>query len=336
MDNIKKIGLTALAGSMVALSASAVEMSVSGNTEMSYVSEDANYGDTTTAHTGSPYGMNTSLSFSGSGETDFGTLSLTRTINDNLASSLSIFNKLDMGDAGVLSFDSKGGDLTGVSANDDLLPYAYEESWTHVGTGPVSGLSSNNVIGYANTFGMVSVSGGFTRSNGQGGNGDQSNTGGGAGSVGGGADMYITLKPNDMISMGFGYANIDNKTGTANTEDTNQNVAQIKITQGPISAGYLLAHQSGGTTQGYGSQEHEGYSVAFTVNDSLSVSYGRYDVTFDGDGNTGDVTETSKGVGAAYTFGSATVKASFNSVDDAAGTAGQKEDAVDIGLSFAF
>ena len=40
MDNLKKIGLSALAGSMVALSASAVEMSVSGSTEMSYVSED--------------------------------------------------------------------------------------------------------------------------------------------------------------------------------------------------------------------------------------------------------------------------------------------------------
>ena len=33
-------------------------------------------------------------------------------------------------------------------------------------------------------------------------------------------------------------------------------------------------------------------------------------ITFDGDGNTGDVTETSKGFGAAYTMGSATLKAS--------------------------
>ena len=334
MDNIKKIGLSALAGSMVALSASAVEMSVSGSTEMSYVSEDGAAGGGAADHTGSPFGMNTSLSFSGSGETDWGTLSLTRTINDGLASSLSMFNKLDMGDAGVLSFDSKGGDLTGVGANDDKLPYAYEESWTHVGTGPVSGLSSNNVIGYSNTFGMVSVSGGFTKANGAGGNGDQGNTGGG--NAGSASDIYVTIAANDNITVGAGYANIDNNSGVVNTEDTNQTVAQATFTSGPISVGYLTAHQSGGTTQGYGSQEHKAYSLAFNVNESFSVSAGKYDVTFDGDGDTGEVTESSKGFGAAYTMGSATLKASFNSVDDAGGTAGNKEDAMDIGLTFAF
>ena len=334
MDNIKKIGLSALAGSMVALSASAVEMSVSGSTEMSYVSEDGQTDTGAADHTGSPFGMNTSLSFSGSGETDWGTLSLTRTINDGLASSLSMFNKLDMGDAGVLSFDSKGGDLTGVGANDDKLPYAYEESWTHVGTGPVSGLSSNNVIGYSNTFGMVSVSGGFTKANGAGGNGDQGNTGGG--NAGSASDIYVTIAANDNITVGAGYANIDNNSGVVNTEDTNQTVAQATFTSGPISVGYLTAHQSGGTTQGYGSQEHKAYSLAFNVNESFSVSAGKYDVTFDGDGDTGEVTESSKGFGAAYTMGSATLKASFNSVDDAAGTAGNEEDAMDIGLTFAF
>ena len=334
MDNIKKIGLSALAGSMVALSASAVEMSVSGSTEMSYVSEDGAAAQGAADHTGSPFGMNTSLSFSGSGETDWGTLSMTRTINDGLASSLSLHNTLDMGDAGKLSFDSKGGDLTGVGANDDKLPYAYEESWTHVGTGPVSGLSSNNVIGYRNTFGMVSVSGGFNKANGSGGNGDQGNTGGD--NAGSASDIYITVAPNDNITVGAGYANMDNNSGVDRTEDTNQTIAQIVFTSGPVSVGYLTAHQSGGTTEGYGSQEHKGYSLAFNVNESFSVSAGKYDVTFDGDGNTGDVTESSKGFGASYTMGSATLKASFNSVDDAAGTAGNKEDAMDIGLTFAF
>ncbi len=38
MNNFKKIGLTALAGSLVAVSANAIEMSVSGNTSVSYTS----------------------------------------------------------------------------------------------------------------------------------------------------------------------------------------------------------------------------------------------------------------------------------------------------------
>ena len=36
MKNLKKVGLTALAGSLVAFSANAVEMSVSGTAEVTY------------------------------------------------------------------------------------------------------------------------------------------------------------------------------------------------------------------------------------------------------------------------------------------------------------
>ena len=43
MNNIKKIGLTALAGSLVAISAQAAEMTVSGATMLlTYTSEDRN------------------------------------------------------------------------------------------------------------------------------------------------------------------------------------------------------------------------------------------------------------------------------------------------------
>ena len=57
MNNIKKIGLTALAGSLVAISAQAAEMSVSGATTLTYTSEDG------TEVTGNPFGMTTSMNF---------------------------------------------------------------------------------------------------------------------------------------------------------------------------------------------------------------------------------------------------------------------------------
>ena len=41
MNDMKKIGLTALAGSLVAFSANAAEMSVSGATMLTYTSEDS-------------------------------------------------------------------------------------------------------------------------------------------------------------------------------------------------------------------------------------------------------------------------------------------------------
>ena len=48
--NIKKIGLTALAGSLAMVSAQAVELAVTGKNEITYVAQDG-------AVTGNPFGM---------------------------------------------------------------------------------------------------------------------------------------------------------------------------------------------------------------------------------------------------------------------------------------
>ena len=48
MNNLKKVGLTALAGSLAAVSANAAEMSVSGATVLTYTTKD------TTEVTGNP------------------------------------------------------------------------------------------------------------------------------------------------------------------------------------------------------------------------------------------------------------------------------------------
>jgi outer membrane protein OmpU len=62
MNNFKKVGLTALAGSLAAISANAAEMSVSGASVLTYTTEDG------TETTGNPWGMKTNLGFTASGE----------------------------------------------------------------------------------------------------------------------------------------------------------------------------------------------------------------------------------------------------------------------------
>ena len=69
MDNFKKVGLTALAGSLAAVSAHAAEMSVSGATLLTYTSEDDS------EVTGNPFGMKTNLSFTASGDVNGYTVS---------------------------------------------------------------------------------------------------------------------------------------------------------------------------------------------------------------------------------------------------------------------
>ena len=79
MKNLKKVGLSALAGSLVAFSANAVEMSVSGTAEVTYTTNSGS-----SSVTGNPFGSNTSVKFSGSGDVGFGTATIVRTINDGI------------------------------------------------------------------------------------------------------------------------------------------------------------------------------------------------------------------------------------------------------------
>ena len=65
MNNLKKVGLTALAGSLVVTSAVAGEMSVSGGASIGLK-------NTTKTSTGKSWTMGNQLTFSGSGELDNG------------------------------------------------------------------------------------------------------------------------------------------------------------------------------------------------------------------------------------------------------------------------
>ena len=104
MTNIKKIGLTALAGSLAATSAFAGALDVTGTAKITYVSQDE------TEVTGNPYSMSQGIGFSGSGELDNGmTINYGYTMSDAAFSSSTL--KLDMGDMPydieVLSFTAK-------------------------------------------------------------------------------------------------------------------------------------------------------------------------------------------------------------------------------------
>ncbi|MBA1340006.1 MAG: outer membrane protein OmpU [Pelagibacterales bacterium] len=329
--NIRKIGLTALAGSMVALSAHAVDMSVSGSTEMTYVSTDGNSGSN---NTGSPLGMNTSLSFSGSGDVGIGTLNLTRTINDGLAGFLSMWNTLDMGDAGIISFDSSGGDHVGISANDDKLPTAYEETWNGT-SAPLSGISSNNVIGYQNTFGIASVSMGYAIANGNGNQGDQGGTGDGA--SGSASDVYITITPNDMITAGVGRFSAKDNSGVSTTADVTQTLAQANVTipSSPLSFGVMYGESNGGTV-GTKNTKITAASIAFVVNENFSVSYGVFDTDYLATSGGATVTEGVSAFNLSYTMGSAKIGAQWGESKNDGGVTGLKDKNMDIGLSFSF
>ena len=139
MNKYGKIGLTALAGSLVAGSVSAATLSVSGGASLTYSGGDDK------AVTGNGWTMGDSVTFSASGDVnDIGvTLSIEldgdaasaktnsgteydSTTSMNVVDSHSI--SFDFGDAGSLTFAGHGGDGA-MSAKDDVMPNAYEEAW---------------------------------------------------------------------------------------------------------------------------------------------------------------------------------------------------------------
>ena len=121
MNNLKKIGLSALAGSLVAVSAHAAEVSVSGSASITF-------GQTT--NKGSDR-VTTSqwvivLDLNASGETDGGLGVAVYYEIDGGA--LDDYDMTLSGDWGSLKFNGSGGS-SALGAVDDVTPNAYEEAW---------------------------------------------------------------------------------------------------------------------------------------------------------------------------------------------------------------
>jgi outer membrane protein OmpU len=132
--NIKKIGLTALASSLVATSVYAGELTMSGSAKISWSGYDGNARSTAQKDTASGIGMDQELSASGSAELDNGmTVSLSHALTSTGSGSSTSSITLDMGDMGSLSFSDQDGGA-GLAGLDDMTPSAYEEVWDGVST----------------------------------------------------------------------------------------------------------------------------------------------------------------------------------------------------------
>ena len=339
--NIKKIGLSALAGSLAVVSANAVELTASGKTEVTYVSNDG-------ANTGNPFGMGNSIAFSGSGDVNGMTATYTAAINDQgsvntttneVFASASLM--LDMGDMGTVGFDQGVGEF-GVGTIDDKTPYAYEEQWTY--TGASNGLRAaggTNVIGYKNTFAgyqlSLEIDPGHTNKSSVGGSGDGGSTGGATNDSG--FNFALTGSPMDGVSAGLGYGQEDHKDDTAaNDKDSKFYTAFASYAIGAGTVGLQRSSGSGGKA-GTSSNEVTIYGASYSVNENLAISASRMDNKF-GLGSIagvqGEVTEKTRGVGASYTMGSASVRLLSSDTDNVGGSTVVDKKHTEISLMLAF
>ena len=315
--NIKKIGLTALAGSMVALSAVAGEMTISGSMELTHVSKSGNQDATDVA---SAIGTETAIFATGSTELDNGyVVSLTQGINNSTSTYLSV----DMGDLGSLSYvqtDAAGG----LEALDDMTPSAYEEVNEGV-AGAVAEFEHTSGFAYSNTVGGATI--GLSYSD-----------GGSTAAVGdGGIDTAAST--NSSTSIGVTYPVADTgltvfggvgTMGQADGKEIDSEIIGAKYAFGPVSVGYQV-NTNDDSDSSVKDLETEMASIAFNINENMAISYGIQD-TDDGSG----VDQEATGISASYTMGALSLKAYKNEVDNLAHTSGNTSEKTEISLSVAF
>jgi outer membrane protein OmpU len=332
MNNFKKIGVSALAGSLVAFSANAAELAVSATTAISYTSQDE------TEVTGNPMGMKTNIGFSTSGELDNGmSVSYFITMSDNFAGTSSAKLTLDMGDAGSVAFDQGSG--SGIDAYDDVMPTANEEVWDGLdtsGSGLTGSMNSDGTFNYKNTFSGVGVNA-AARIGSAADSADGVSSGSGEG---GGYSVVLTVDESLSgaagLDLGIGYG--ENEAGSStpghNDRDNQDMTVFAKYAYGPVTLGYQKNYISAGG-KGKASQDAELFGIAFNVNDDLAISYGEKETEFMNAGAT-HTTEKVDGIAISYTMGSMKIAGNRNTGKNMAGVVASDDMDTEIVLSFAF
>ena len=327
--NIKKIGLTALAGSLAMFAANAGELTVTGNSSASYVTKSHDGTAQTAVDTGNPMGMDTRITFSGSGELDNG-FTTSVYVTDEINGGTGMYSgevALGMGDLGTISLNQGGGNV-GADAIDDETPRAYEEADDKITTsfrGLANPQGSGNMIKYTNTLGMVNLNLGFR--SGGGSNNAVGVTGGNSENVYTGA---LTSSPIDGLTVGAGYSNVEKNAG----KDDEGYAGFVKYAFGSVTVGA----QRNVTTSSTAASAAEGnqVSIAFNVNENLAISYSDGSIDHFGTGATADVEEDFNAINISYTMGGMTIAAQRAEADNAAGTLNADEEATEIVLSLAF
>jgi len=307
MTNLKKIGLTALAGSLAAIGyAQAGSLSLNGTARMEYSTDSSS-----TASTGA-FAQNTSISFSGSGELDNGMSVSYFSLQSATANSSSQSVALDMGDMGKVTMSNYN--MAGIGMIQDKVPNGGEQPWDDIGTHgtPEQGVASphaGNRLGYITTAGGATVSAAMNFEN-------QSPT----------TSLAVSMPLMEGFEVGAGMAT--DKGGEADKEN-DITTMYAKYTMGGISIGYQLTDVDQETANT--DIERTAYGISFAVNDNLSIGYGISDTEFEAT----SLDEENAGIGIAYTSGGMKLGVINNTKDNAGGSTGADE-TLEFQLTFAF
>ena len=316
MNNLKKIGLTALGTALVTSSAVAGSLDVTGTAGITYIGNSgADNGDSKLA-------QKTTISFTGSADLDNG---FTVSYYNNISGGDSVMNynshfDVDMGDMGKIRFAGNGTSGNGaVGAWDDKTPAANEESWDIKGgggeTGPVSQQTGDDSLIYTNSAAIDGVTIMLNYKPGE--TTYDSTTGAGIAFTG-------------MEGLNVGVAVEDNNTTDgAVVENT---VVYATYAMDAFTVG--IQSNSSDSQTANSDTDFEAWGVSYAVSEDLSISYGASTVEYESGASKSD--QEAEAIGISWTNGSMSITASRHDIQNVAGTSTDDRDATEVNLTFAF
>ena len=316
--NMKKVGLTALAASLVSFSANAGEMTVSGAASLGLSGYSAG-GDGNNPKT---FSMGNQFTVSGGGELDNGmTVALSMQIDSGVPfddHSLTVSSE----GMGTLKFNGHGGS----SATTSIDASVAGDIWDGFdGAGTVA----------------AGVTGAALKDSGPGDNSVLYTLP----SMMDGLSVFASLNPQESAvnetETGYGltytgvegltvsYATTDIESGTTATSG-DHTAMKVSYAYGPVTVGYSNSDHDTGTASS--DTKLTAYNIAYTVSDELSVSYGSEELSVGG--TTVDAEYTA--VVVAYTSGGMTITGKMENADNVDNSNNANADQEFWGLTAAF
>ena len=316
MNKFKKIGLSALAGSLVAVSANAGEMSVAGSASMAV--EHVNGG---AASTGKSWSMGNQLTFTGGGELDNGMNVTLSFILDEADPTPGPFDShslaVSMDGLGTLKFHGEGGG-SAVGDMDGSAAGGVWDNFQATANEPKSGKSSDDMLTYA----LPTLMDGLAL--------NTSYTPGGTGFGGESSSVSYSATYTGVEGLTIAYGTGEDNSTAVEADATAWKVAYA---YGPITVTATDLEYDHGTSTS--DRNMDSQAVSYTISDELSITYGVEEIT---DGSASSETAEFESISASYTSGGMTLTVSSQEGKniDYSTTATQDQERWAISAAFAF
>jgi len=332
MNNFKKIGMTALAASLVSTSVFAGELTASGAASLT---AEGVSGEQLNASGNTAFSQANNIYFTGSGELDNGlTVSVSFELDDGsnsggaTASAGGVWDNHSVtvsSDAlGSFTFAGHGGS-SAASALDTTAAGDMWDNFDGEGAGEDAVAVSDSGPGNNSMFyTLPSMVDGLAV------NASYKPRGTGRASATG---LSATYSGVEGLSVSYGVTDIE--TGVSTTSG-DQTVMKASYAYGPVTIGYSNSdYDIASTANNDLDQETTSYNISYMVSDDISISYGTEEIS---SGVASTVDAEYEGFKASYTSGGMTVSASMMDGENTTNTTASDEDLEywSLGLSFAF